>query len=183
MSRELRQHQAADAVLGRVRGWLEDGRQPSWTEVSAAGPEVKAYHAQWGNLELHDGVAHRRVWGFVEIQTPKIISATSEGGANVFTVSYFKTSAYLAQSPQLYKQMCICADFDKVFCVGPVYIIRRVALLCSVSRLFGRRYLRAAAALRNAPLCFKDFQTEIQMVNKQYPSEPFKFLEPTLRLE
>lgn len=59
-SRELRQHQAADAVLGRVRGWLEDGRQPSWTEVSAAGPEVKAYHAQWGNLELHDGVAHRR---------------------------------------------------------------------------------------------------------------------------
>lgn len=45
--------------------------------------------------------------------------AASEGGANVFTVSYFKTSAYLAQSPQLYKQMCICADFDKVFCVGP----------------------------------------------------------------
>jgi len=37
----------------------------------------------------------------------------------VFTVSYFKSSAYLAQSPQLYKQMCICADFEKVFCVGP----------------------------------------------------------------
>lgn len=34
-------------------------------------------------------------------------------------MSYFKTSAYLAQSPQLYKQMCICGDFDKVFCVGP----------------------------------------------------------------
>ena len=47
------------------------------------------------------------------------LPAASEGGANVFTVSYFKTSAYLAQSPQLYKQMCICADFDKVFCVGP----------------------------------------------------------------
>jgi len=47
------------------------------------------------------------------------LTAASEGGANVFTVSYFKTSAYLAQSPQLYKQMCICADFDKVFCVGP----------------------------------------------------------------
>lgn len=46
-------------------------------------------------------------------------SAASEGGANVFTVSYFKSSAYLAQSPQLYKQMCICADFEKVFCVGP----------------------------------------------------------------
>ncbi|CAG9134677.1 unnamed protein product [Plutella xylostella] len=52
--------------------------------------------------------------GFVEIHTPKIIPAASEGGANVFTVSYFKGSAYLAQSPQLYKQMAIAADFDKV---------------------------------------------------------------------
>lgn len=56
--------------------------------------------------------------GFVEIHTPKIIPAASEGGANVFTVSYFKGSAYLAQSPQLYKQMAIAADFDKVFTIG-----------------------------------------------------------------
>lgn len=56
--------------------------------------------------------------GFIEIHTPKIISAASEGGANVFTVSYFKNSAYLAQSPQLYKQMAIAADFGKVFTVG-----------------------------------------------------------------
>jgi aspartyl/asparaginyl-tRNA synthetase len=48
--------------------------------------------------------------GFVEIHTPKIISAASEGGANVFKVSYFKSSAYLAQSPQLYKQMAIAAE-------------------------------------------------------------------------
>ena len=54
--------------------------------------------------------------GFCEIHThtPTIISAASEGGANVFKVSYFKGSAYLAQSPQLYKQMAIAADFDKV---------------------------------------------------------------------
>jgi len=44
--------------------------------------------------------------------------AASEGGANVFTVSYFKNSAYLAQSPQLYKQMAIAGDFEKVFTVG-----------------------------------------------------------------
>ncbi|CAF4956241.1 unnamed protein product, partial [Rotaria socialis] len=49
--------------------------------------------------------------GFVEIHTPKIISAASEGGANVFQVSYFKSDAYLAQSPQFYKQMAIAADF------------------------------------------------------------------------
>ena len=39
----------------------------------------------------------------------------------MFTVSYFKNSAYLAQSPQLYKQMCIAADFERVFTVGPVF--------------------------------------------------------------
>lgn len=54
----------------------------------------------------------------MEIHTPKIISAASEGGANVFTVSYFKTSAYLAQSPQLYKQMAIASDFEKVYTIG-----------------------------------------------------------------
>lgn len=61
---------------------------------------------------------HSNVQGFVEIHTPKIINAASEGGANVFTVSYFKGSAYLAQSPQLYKQMAIAGDFDKVFTIG-----------------------------------------------------------------
>lgn len=47
-----------------------------------------------------------------------MINAASEGGANVFIVSYFKGSAYLAQSPQLYKQMAIAGDFDRVFTIG-----------------------------------------------------------------
>jgi len=47
-----------------------------------------------------------------------VYTAASEGGANVFEVTYFKRSAYLAQSPQLYKQMAICADFDRVYTVG-----------------------------------------------------------------
>ena len=47
-----------------------------------------------------------------------LLVAASEGGANVFKVSYFKGSAYLAQSPQLYKQMAIAADFEKVYTVG-----------------------------------------------------------------
>ncbi|CAF5215766.1 unnamed protein product, partial [Rotaria magnacalcarata] len=59
--------------------------------------------------------------GFVEIHTPKIISAASEGGANVFQVSYFKSNAYLAQSPQFYKQMAIAADFGKVYTIGAVF--------------------------------------------------------------
>ena len=59
--------------------------------------------------------------GFVEIHTPKLLAAASEGGANVFRVSYFDRSAYLAQSPQLYKQMLITSDFERVFEIAPVF--------------------------------------------------------------
>lgn len=61
-----------------------------------------------------------------------ISAAASEGGANVFEVTYFKRSAYLAQSPQLYKQMAVCGDFDKVFTVGAGEGVS-VTLLQSVS--------------------------------------------------
>ena len=58
---------------------------------------------------------------FVEIHTPKIIPGASEGGSNVFKLDYFGNQACLAQSPQFYKQMSTaCADFERVFEVGPV---------------------------------------------------------------
>ena len=62
--------------------------------------------------------------GFVEIHTAKIVSAASEGVANVFGIRYFKCSdetAYLAQSPQLYKQMAIAGDFDRVYTIGTAF--------------------------------------------------------------
>mmetsp|Transcript_57175 Transcript_57175/g.170441 ORF Transcript_57175/g.170441 Transcript_57175/m.170441 type:complete len:637 (-) Transcript_57175:564-2474(-) len=59
--------------------------------------------------------------GFVEIHTPKLIAGESESGAGVFTTDYFGTRACLAQSPQLYKQMAISSDFDRVFEIGPVF--------------------------------------------------------------
>lgn len=58
--------------------------------------------------------------GFTEIHTPKITGAGAEGGAEVFELDYFGMPATLAQSPQLYKQMCT-AFFDRVFEVGAVY--------------------------------------------------------------
>ncbi|GAA6054399.1 hypothetical protein JCM3770_002238 [Rhodotorula araucariae] len=59
--------------------------------------------------------------GFVEIHTPKLQGAATESGASVFRVAYFKTIAFLAQSPQLHKQMCIAADMEKVYEIGPVF--------------------------------------------------------------
>ncbi|XP_061400766.1 aspartate--tRNA ligase, cytoplasmic [Musca vetustissima] len=134
--------------------------------------------------------------GFTEIHTPKIISAASEGGANVFTVSYFKESAYLAQSPQLYKQMAIAADFDKVFTVGAVFraedsnthrhLTEFVGLDLEMSfkyhyhevlHTIGNTFTEIFKGLRDR------YSNEIEAVRQQYRVEPFKFLEPPLILE
>ena len=133
---------------------------------------------------------------FVEIHTPKIISAASEGGANVFEVSYFKGSAYLAQSPQFYKQMAIAADFEKVFTIGAVFRAEDSNThrhLCEfvgldfemafkyhyheVLDLIGELFVGLFKGLQ------KEYAKEIEVVNRQYPAEAFKFLEPSLRIE
>lgn len=62
-----------------------------------------------------------RSQGFLEVQTPKIVAAGTEGGTALFAVQYFERTAYLAQSPQFYKQMLVGAGYERVFEVGPVY--------------------------------------------------------------
>ena len=59
--------------------------------------------------------------GCIEIHTPTLIGASSEGGADVFEVKYFDKKAYLIQSPQFYKQMAMCAGFEKVVINTPVF--------------------------------------------------------------
>ncbi len=59
--------------------------------------------------------------GFIEMQTPKIISAGAEGGATLFPVVYYEKKAFLSQSQQLYKQMMLAAGFEKVFEIGPTF--------------------------------------------------------------
>ena len=58
---------------------------------------------------------------FMEIHTPKLIGAASESGADVFEVKYFDRNAYLAQSPQFYKQMAMASGLERIFEVGPVF--------------------------------------------------------------
>lgn len=64
---------------------------------------------------------HWRKEGFVEIHTPKFMGSASESGAELFRVEYFDRTAYLAQSPQFYKQMAMSAGFEKVFEIAPVF--------------------------------------------------------------
>ncbi|HTU79832.1 MAG TPA: aspartate--tRNA(Asn) ligase [Solirubrobacteraceae bacterium] len=77
-------------------------------------------------FEVQSTVEHamREYWrkeGFIELHSPKLMGSASESGAELFKVEYFERDAYLAQSPQFYKQMAMAAGFGKVFEIGPVF--------------------------------------------------------------
>ncbi|MCD6203922.1 MAG: aspartate--tRNA(Asn) ligase [Methanophagales archaeon] len=59
--------------------------------------------------------------GFIEINTPKVVSAATEGGTALFPISYFEREAFLNQSPQLYKQMLMASGFDRVYEIAPIF--------------------------------------------------------------
>lgn len=59
--------------------------------------------------------------GITEVFTPKIVAAATEGGTDLFPISYFEREAFLNQSPQLYKQMLMAAGMDRVFEIGPIF--------------------------------------------------------------
>lgn len=107
---------------------------------------------------------------FTEIHTPKLIGGASEGGANVFEVitisrchdnqvKYFDRKAFLAQSPQLYKQMAICADMDRVFEIGPVF---------RAEQSFTHRHLTEFVGL-DLEMAFKEHYHEVlEMIGKMF---------------
>ena len=69
-------------------------------------------------------MAMREYWlqhNFVEIHSPKLTGSPSESGAELFSLDYFERKAYLAQSPQFYKQMAMAAGFERIFEIGPVF--------------------------------------------------------------
>ncbi|HIP16883.1 MAG TPA: aspartate--tRNA(Asn) ligase [Methanothermococcus okinawensis] len=59
--------------------------------------------------------------GFIEVNTPKLVASATEGGTELFPISYFEREAFLGQSPQLYKQMLMAAGLDRVFEIGPIF--------------------------------------------------------------
>jgi len=90
---------------------------------------------RWLDLRKHEKRLIFEVWttmeqgwreyltkhGYIEIYSPKLMNAPSESGAEVFEVIYFDQKAYLAQSPQFYKQMAMAAGFEKVFEFAPAF--------------------------------------------------------------
>jgi aspartyl-tRNA synthetase len=90
--------------------------------------------------------------GFLEVETPKLLRQGAEGGATLFPVDYFDMRAYLAQSPQLYKQMLIGAGFERVFEIAPAFraepsdTIRHITEFTSLDVEMG--YIEGAEELR-----------------------------------
>jgi nondiscriminating aspartyl-tRNA synthetase len=83
-------------------------------------PEVRAiFELKSLTLKLIDQYLVEN--GFVEVFTPKIVAAGAEGGATLFKIDYFGRVAYLAQSPQLYKQILMSTGLDRVFEMGPAF--------------------------------------------------------------
>lgn len=91
-----------------------------WRWVDLRKPEKALIFKVWTAMEQ----AFREYCisnNFIEIHSPKIVVTSTESGSELFEIKYFKQKAYLAQSPQLYKQMAMAAGFEKVFEVGPVF--------------------------------------------------------------
>jgi aspartyl-tRNA synthetase len=91
-----------------------------WRYLDLRRPDRRLIFAVQSTVEH----AMREFWrreGFLEIHTPKFMGSASESGAELFRVEYFERTAYLAQSPQFYKQMAMAGGFEKVFEIGPVF--------------------------------------------------------------
>lgn len=190
-SRPVKDEEEADGLNIRVN---QDTRLDNRVLDLRTPANQAVFRIEAGVCQLFRDILTKK--GFVEIHTPKIISAASEGGANVFTVSYFKNSAYLAQSPQLYKQMAIAADFDKVFTVGAVFraedsnthrhLTEFVGL--DLEMAFKYHYHEVVDTIGNTfTEMFRglrdNFAVEIATVGQQFNVEPFQFLDPPLKLE
>ena len=90
-----------------------------WRTISLRHPKVSAIFRLYDML-LSAYEQGMRAEGFTEVKTPKILETSSEGGANFFKMSYFDKSAYLAQSPQFYKQIMV-GVFERVFEIGSTF--------------------------------------------------------------
>lgn len=91
-----------------------------WRYLDLRRPENKLIFEVQTAVEM----SMREYWyskGFIEIHSPKLMGSPSESGSELFKVDYFGRVAFLAQSPQFYKQMAMAAGFDRVFEIGPVF--------------------------------------------------------------
>ncbi|KAI1337124.1 aspartyl-tRNA synthetase [Xylariaceae sp. FL0016] len=128
---------------------------------------------------------------FVQFEPPCLIGAASEGGANVFAMPYFDKKAYLAQSPQFYKQFEIAGGRKRVYCIGPVFRAENSNTPRHMTEFTGLdlemeiedHYHEVRDMIEGLMIhIFKGLETkckeQIELIRAIYPSEPFLLPEP-----
>ena len=107
-------------VVEKSTGETDQAKRLDWRWIDLRKPENSLIFKVWTTMEQ----AFREYCvsnGYIEIHSPKTVVTSTESGSELFEIKYFDKKAYLAQSPQLYKQMGMAAGFEKVFEVGPVF--------------------------------------------------------------
>ncbi|MCJ1278183.1 hypothetical protein MMC21_005998 [Puttea exsequens] len=133
--------------------------------------------------------------GFIEIHTPKLQGGATESGSSVFQVDYFDRPAFLAQSPQLAKQMAIAADLEKVYEVGPVFRAENSNTHRHLTEYTGldlemaiQEHYHEALEMIDGTLkhifkgIYEKFGNELAFVKKHFPHEDLVWLNQTPRI-
>ncbi|KAG8875397.1 hypothetical protein FRB97_005160, partial [Tulasnella sp. 331] len=136
--------------------------------------------------------SHLDAQRFVEVHTPKLQGGATESGASVFQVAYFARQAFLAQSPQLAKQMCVAADFERVYEVGPVFraensnthrhLTEYTGL--DLEMAFEEHYHEVLHVIDDMLKAifkgvYERHEREVEVVKRQFPSDNLVWLEET----
>lgn len=133
--------------------------------------------------------------GFIEVHTPKLQGGATESGASVFQLDYFGRPAFLAQSPQLAKQMCISADFERVYEIGPVFRAENSNTHRHLTEYTGLdlemaidEHYHEALQLIDDMLkhiwkgIYRRFGRELEVIKRQFPHEDLIWLDETPRI-
>jgi nondiscriminating aspartyl-tRNA synthetase len=157
------------------------------------GPSQSIFRIQSGICNLFRSYLDTQ--GFIEIHTPKLQGGATESGASVFEVNYFGRPAFLAQSPQLAKQMAIMADFERVYEVGPVFRAEDSNTPRHLTEYTGLDLEMAIEEHYHEALDIIDgmfkylwegiydrYNNEIDVISHYYPHEKVRWLEETPRI-
>jgi len=133
--------------------------------------------------------------GFIEIHTPKLQGSATESGASVFKVNYFGRDAFLAQSPQLAKQLSVIADFERVYEIGPVFraedsnthrhLTEYTGL--DLEMVFEEHYHEVLDMIDEMLKAvfkgvYEKYRHELDVVKRQFPHEDLVWLDKTPRI-
>lgn len=148
------------------------------------------FRLQSATCNLFRGALDER--GFIEIHTPKLQGAATESGASVFQVNYFGRPAFLAQSPQLAKQMAIAADFGRVYEIGAVFRAENsnthrhlteytgLDIEMAIEEHYHEMLEVLDATIKNILSgIYTKYRREVDTIKHQFPSEDVIWLEQT----